>query len=591
MDRTSGNGRPDIDLNHPMGAGPTQLASLDGATSPSLTSSGTLQSFRCQHLKTASLLVAVIAVNFARRPDQFLHPAVWVEEGSVLFRQYLNRGWASIFTPVNGYILAPSKIVTVLAYHTSFGQYPAASVVWTLVVSSGVALAILKAPTFIKYRWIAAISPFLVPIHPEVLTAASYVFWQTSFLAILSLLWKFEARHSLLRMSYTIIGGLSSPLIVVLAPAFVLRCIVARRKSEVLPAVAAATTAAMQLRALAAAKASSNDSLSHSLKTPLTFVRLVVEKFFGDFVLNLDNAVSLVLGIAIVTYMLFVTFKAAKERDWGIFLLSYTIAATLVSVARVDIRVIDAFGNAPRYFYMTFVTLSWFWLSQIRSSQVQRLGAASLLVVASCNSSQQFVRRHDHLDWTTAASNCSLGKPMLSRRMTLPPSGPATRVTFSSSGAFSENDLREEVPYRSTSWGTSRSDGDVGRLVIDLPGDAGGHRVAIELIGGPSLEHQHMGVLLASGAAVTYDLSPVAASLKDWAWFDLPAARRIELIDDGTGWGEWIALSAVLPTLDGEPDDQPVYDLPVHYNGNKYDKWELFLTQSECKRFERMALF
>ena len=517
--------------------------------------------------------------------------AVWVEEGSVLFRQYLNRGWASVLTPVNGYILAPSKIVTILAYHTSFLHYPAASTIWTLLVSSGVALAILKSPTVLKYRWIAAMALFIVPVHPEVLTAASYVFWQTSFLAILSLLWTFEPRRSLLRIAYTIIGGLSSPLIVVLAPAFAFRCIVARRKSEVLPAVAAATTAVMQLRALAAAKASSNDSLTQSLRSPMTFVRLVVEKFFGDFVLNLDNSVSLAIGIAVVAFMLFVTLKAVKERDWGSVLLSYTIAATLVSVARVDIRIVDAFGNAPRYFYMTFVTLSWFWLNQIRSSRAQRLGAALLLVVASLNSSQQFVRRHDYLDWTIAASNCSLGKPMLSRRVTLPPSGPATRASFSSTGAFNENDLRKEVPYRSASWGTSRADGDVGRLVIDLPGDAGGHRVSIELIGGPSLEHQHMEVLLASGATVTYDLSPVAASLKEWAWFNLPAARRIELIDDGTGWGEWIALSAVLPSLDEEPDDRPVYDLPLHYNGNKYDKWELFLTQAECKRFERMALF
>jgi hypothetical protein len=36
-------------------------------------------------------------VLFARRPDQFLHPYIWVEDGDPILKAYAERGFASFW--------------------------------------------------------------------------------------------------------------------------------------------------------------------------------------------------------------------------------------------------------------------------------------------------------------------------------------------------------------------------------------------------------------------------------------------------------------------------------------------------------------
>jgi hypothetical protein len=569
-----------------------ERSNVQGSDAPGLRAAGepAAQQSRRRWWQTLALFSLVVAVIVVRRPDQASAPAAWVEEGSVLFRQYLNRGWSSIFTPVNAYIVAPSKLVTILAYHTSFLHYPIASFFWTLIFSGAVATAILRAPTILRYRFAAALSVVLVPVIPEVLGTASYVFWLYSFLAVLSLLWTFDHRRPVWRAAFTLVGGLSSPLIIVLVPGFLLRLALSRRRSDLASSVIAVATAAIQLRFVISTNAS-DGAVARIYGAPISFAANVAEKFFGDYALNLDNTVSLVLGILMVGYMSCVSIRSLLRRDWGLFLLCYSIGATLVSVARVDIRDFDAFGNGPRYLFMTFGLLSWFWLYQFESAGVRRFLSAGVLLLALGNSLQHFTRQSEPLGWTRAASDCVFGQSFLSRRFLPPPVGPHLPVTITPTGQFEADALNKFVPKRDGTWGTSRDGADVGRLVIDLPPSEVGHRVAIELLGGPAVQHQRLVVLQSSGESISYELSAVAASLRGWTWFDLPQAVRIELIDEGQDWGEWVAISTTVVSTDDEPIAPTVYDLPTQFDGTAYLHWQVFLTQDECERFERIALF
>ena len=145
------------------------------------------------------VFLAAIMLCIGRRPNQLNHPGVWIEEGFLFFEQYLAHGPAFLFVHVNGYVIIPSKVVALLAYLTSFEHYPAASFAYTLLISGLVAVAILKSPTFLKLRPLAALAPFLVPSDPEVIGIGEYMFWHTSLLAMLSVLWLPGAGRPVLR--------------------------------------------------------------------------------------------------------------------------------------------------------------------------------------------------------------------------------------------------------------------------------------------------------------------------------------------------------------------------------------------------------
>jgi hypothetical protein len=54
------------------------------------------------------LVGATVVVLFLRRPDQFLSPYIWVEDGTIVLPAFAARGWWSILEPVNGYLICVS---------------------------------------------------------------------------------------------------------------------------------------------------------------------------------------------------------------------------------------------------------------------------------------------------------------------------------------------------------------------------------------------------------------------------------------------------------------------------------------------------
>src|SRR4051812_46805993 len=51
-----------------------------------------------------ALLVSIIAILVARKPDSFLHPQFFCEDAVVFYRDQLLQGAQAIFTPYNGYL-------------------------------------------------------------------------------------------------------------------------------------------------------------------------------------------------------------------------------------------------------------------------------------------------------------------------------------------------------------------------------------------------------------------------------------------------------------------------------------------------------
>jgi len=162
-----------------------------------------------------ALIIGTLLV--LRRPYQFLYPAVWVEDGTVLIPEGLEYGFRAIFRPINGYLVFVPRIINLLSLQFPLEYYPEVSTFLGASFNIFVFFCVVYSPTILKWKTLCAIAVFLIPVNSEVYVLPSYTFWLASVLLILALLWdpsteKGNRLISSLRAFFLILGGLSSPL-------------------------------------------------------------------------------------------------------------------------------------------------------------------------------------------------------------------------------------------------------------------------------------------------------------------------------------------------------------------------------------------
>jgi hypothetical protein len=196
-----------------------------------------------------ALAAATILVLGLRRPDQFRHPYLWVEDATVL-QAYVERGLASIFEPVMGYYILPSKILDLAAFKLSILHAPAIALVLTALFTVAVVIAIAFSPTHLRWPCACAMTPLLVPTDPEIFAVGLYAFWWSGLLLVVALLWDSKRDRQWLRATYLVLGGLSTPIIVPVSGLLVVRAALDRQKCEFVASVIALIAAAVQLLSL-----------------------------------------------------------------------------------------------------------------------------------------------------------------------------------------------------------------------------------------------------------------------------------------------------------------------------------------------------
>jgi hypothetical protein len=160
----------------------------------------------------AGVIVAItLTMLFARRPDQFLHPYIWVEDGFYTLGFVARDGGWTIIEPLNGYLIVAPKIISYAAYKISLVWAPNIQIMLTSALTCAAVLAIAFSPTHLRWPFVCAVAALLVPIDAEVFAVGAYACWWAGLLLPLALLWDSDRGREPLRWLYIIGGGLSSP--------------------------------------------------------------------------------------------------------------------------------------------------------------------------------------------------------------------------------------------------------------------------------------------------------------------------------------------------------------------------------------------
>ena len=385
--------------------------SLGSAQSYPATATGRFRTLRVRRLFTGvGIALATLIALFLRRPTQWSHPYVWVEDGKDLLPHFLEYGWATFIHPVAGYLLVPNKLINAVSVTLSFRWLPEITLGLAVATTVAVMVALALAPTRLRLPWACALAVLAVPTDPEVFTTSAYILWWAAFLVVIPLFWDERRAPKLLcRLSMLLIGAFSSPLVVLIAPLYFIRALILRQRNEWWMVVAAASSASVQ-----AALVLMNPIASEAHRT-IPGLQPVLQRFVGNFLFwrpeSLQPGLIAGLGTALALIII-VAAWSQRRRDLAVLggLLACFVVSVLAATARVPIDPLDPFSGGPRYFFYPYAFLAWILIHLASNATgAGRLLLILLLVTPLHQTVLYGYRTHTPIDWRDEVARCVSG--------------------------------------------------------------------------------------------------------------------------------------------------------------------------------------
>jgi hypothetical protein len=352
-----------------------------------------------------------ILVLFIRRPDQFLRPYIWVEDGRNILPSYVEHGWASIFEPVNGYYITSSKLISMAAFKLSFLHTPQLQALLVVLFTCGVILAVARAPTHLPRPLLCAIAVLLIPTDAETFAVSEYSFWWAGLLLVVALLWDSDRGKQWLRAILVVIGGLSSPIIVPIAGLLGVRALLDRRLSDVMILGIAALCATTQI-----VNIQGGGMMPSGIGTNFNVIALA-DYYVGFFLIGgyfTAPTLSKGLGILVAALLALAAWRVRGQLNRYFFLLVVTFfIVCLLNQARLQGCCPHPFTTGPRYYFYPYILLSWIciWIAAVSSVRVRAIFAAAytFAVVSAWfgpGVGRGMARYHDFIDWRAHVLTC-----------------------------------------------------------------------------------------------------------------------------------------------------------------------------------------
>lgn len=362
----------------------------------------------------AGLIVATVgfglAVWFLRRPDQLLHPYVWVEEYQILDR-YQSQGLLhALLAPVQGYFVWPTSFTVGFAAATSFLHLPLIDY-WVSTAWFVATLCLILVPSStIRLRWRIGLVVLLVlaPTNPEVFGIAEYAFWWTTLWPLISILWSKDIWW--LRIPVLVIGGMSSLAGAAIVVPYAFLFIVSRQRRYLVGTAVLAVTLLVQAIAYLTS--------ARSARTPFLPENVSLQELrnFSDYAFtwlkSTDTAFLAFTGACLLLAIVgVVVYAAVLERSPRTNLLVALVLGLLVVGVLSAIPaplLADPISAGPRYYFLPFVVLGWLLLLIAVTSELQwaRVAATVLIVMSLLALSQNFSRHDDRVSWSYQLARC-----------------------------------------------------------------------------------------------------------------------------------------------------------------------------------------
>lgn len=370
--------------------------------------------YRLCYLSLIFILLLVI-----RRPDQFTHPFIWAEDGTLILPGYIESGWFSLFTPVNGYLVFTSKIINFISFELSFLYYPIIASFLTNLFIIFVLLAIIQSPTVLKNRALIALSVILIPTDSEVFGVALYSVWWAGLLGVLSCLWHRENKMYFVRILFSFLSFSSSPFSILFIPILIIRCFLYKNIREYFIAIFSVALGIIQLSFILG-----NPTVIKLVGSNAVSVSYFVNTYFGLYLFDHINTEIFYVSIFLICFILYLVFsKKSFENITILYLLFFSMLITYLRLGEIFFST-HPYGDGPRYYFYPYIMINIMLINNLNFRNfyikhvtvfhrfdLKYLGLKDsiiviFLILSISHSIGKLTRTHDYMSWQESVKNC-----------------------------------------------------------------------------------------------------------------------------------------------------------------------------------------
>jgi hypothetical protein len=334
----------------------------------------------------------VTLLLFLRRPDTFLNPQLWAEDGALFLVQQREQGLAALFNSYSGYYHLAPRLIAVLGGAVPLLYIPLFYNMAALVVALLVALYILRTGTGLgPHPIVFALALFLVPTAGEFFMNMASVQW------VLAVAVPFlyaqpaftEWKRSLTSAGLMVFIGLTGPFVLFSLPLLLLRRLTHGKitPQEALFSAGVLTAALIQgFNVIRSYEENTGNPVSFNCYQVLA-ERFGARMYFGNL---LPKTWPVVTAAAAVLFLV-ITFAASpfieqgQRRRFALLWMAFGTTTYLAALQRFSFNplVLDPFGRGTRYFYLPYLGFFFVYLlmaaSKTRLRWIGRAGVALML--------------------------------------------------------------------------------------------------------------------------------------------------------------------------------------------------------------------
>jgi hypothetical protein len=353
-----------------------------------------------------TVLLAVVVILFYRKPDAFLNPQFWAEDGCVFFKENLELGWRAIFHTYAGYLHFVPRVVAWLAGYFPVAYAPCLYNLAALLVTLLVAWRLMSYRLPLRYKGACALSTVLVVHSGEVFLTITNIQWLTALLLIFLLIAEEPrtGREWIADFVTLAVAGLTGPFVIMFAPLFAFRFLRygrSRYNWSLLAAVVLVASvhayffwvdraAAIPIGGQAVGLGVVGSSIRKMLYSSVNGMLLLGGPGAGQFSLS-----SIMLVAAIVAWLVIV-WEADRRRlclQILLLLISTLIVAGAAYKYRYEIDLLKSICHYPvgdRYFYLPRLMVVWGLLLALEAGSWRQVSAKALLGLCLLGSACNF---------------------------------------------------------------------------------------------------------------------------------------------------------------------------------------------------------
>lgn len=303
---------------------------------------------------------------FLRKPDSFLNPQFWAEDGFLFFKEAFYNPFSSIMNPYAGYLHLIPRLIASIGSMAPIKNIPFFYNFICFILYLIIGNYIFNERLNLKYKFLFIFSIILVPVSSEIYLTLSHIQWFTSLFLILIFLQNKPTKgiHSFSDFIILFLCGLTGPFIIIFIPLYWLKAIKEKSSHNYWIFFVSLLLALVQFYHIYHSKFLPDPSI---INTTDNLIKLIGFRFFGALFFGKNLAyffpsyILMILSIALIPLLILLS-KFDKNKLYILLSFQYLIITiTLATLFRFknDIHLLIAIGNGDRYFFIPYILIYW----------------------------------------------------------------------------------------------------------------------------------------------------------------------------------------------------------------------------------------